>query len=1214
MAIGKRTGSGIAALLAAAVWLVAATAGAAEIRGWNFGDFGRILVDWGEPVGYRVVADGDPVVVEFDRPATGNAADDLAPALRQLSDFVAQASLSEDGRRLTLVPARPLMVNDLGTERGVVIDVWPDTAGGPAGEEAAETAAAEDAGNAGDTPGAPTPLVPETTADAAQPGRIGAQASPESAGAGAGQIAPADDGRTDDAAESQTADDPPADPPAPETADAAPQAPSADLPDILVRTGQHIGYSRVVFDWTGPVVYDIARSGNVVTLRFGQPAEADLRRAQAHRLDQVQDIQQTSRAGPLEMAITVAPATRVRHFAANRKVVIDVIAAGARVRPIDAAEILPETPAEPPEQFNPRAPRGTYALPDRPPRPARNPALAAAPPGSSRPEGPAETTPPPAVPAPADTAEEVATADGVEQPGAGEDGIAPAEAPAPDRQRPPGAAVFDPGIPAAAAVFERAGGLWVVFAAQGPFDVNALLTAGEAAFGEGEMVDARGGFAFRFPLAHDRHPQVGREGNAWRVAAVAEPTPPARRLPVTAEPNFALGPRLLIATQSAESLVRLEDPVVGDELIVVPLHEAGSGLADPRGYAQLRLPATAQGAVIDPMADGVEVRIVEPGIEITAASGLLLSPADDTARALMESPAGDVDRLFDVDGWRGPEDQFNQRRQALQRALVLGPEDDRERARLEFARFLFANGQATEALAQLEMLVARNPELAERLDFAALRGAANVLAGNIEAAMADLGMPELDESSEAALWRAAAAAQSGDWAAAARAFRRAGPVLYVYPPPLRERFLVWAAETWLNQGDLRQASQDLAWLSDAGDGAADELASVAYLRGRIAAARGNVRRAERFLAQAIDSDDSFYRHRAALELIDFQRYHERIEPAEEIERLEAIRYDWRGDGMEYRVLARLGDAYWRDGQYREGLRIWRETMADFPDQADAGELQAMVVERLRDLLAGEAPDGEPVSPLTAVTLYRDYQELIPEDGRRDRLIRHLAERLVQIDLLGEAGDLLSELVDRRLEGEDKARTGARLAAIRLLDDRPADAIAALDRSQAPFDEPALADERRLLRARALSEQDDGDAALALLQGDDSALAEAARLDIAWRSQNWPLAAEVLAGRIGDPPPMGEPMPEEQAEQVASYALALAMADDRAALDRLEARFGPAMEGTQQAETFALITRSSTAGEPLAGLAAVRRQVAEVDMFENFLETYRGGRPAPRETN
>jgi hypothetical protein len=318
--------------------------------------------------------------------------------------------------------------------------------------------------------------------------------------------------------------------------------------------------------------------------------------------------------------------------------------------------------------------------------------------------------------------------------------------------------------------------------------------------------------------------------------------------------------------------------------------------------------------------------------------------------------------------------------------------------------------------------------------------------------------------------------------------------------------------------------------------------------------------------------------------------------------------------MEYRVLARLGDAYWRDGQYREGLRIWQETMADFPDQAEAGELQAMVVERLRDLLAGEMPDGEPVSPLTAVTLYRDHQDLIPEDARHDRLIRHLAERLVQIDLLGEAGDLLAELVDARLEGEEKARTGARLAAIRLLDDRPAEAIAALDRSQAPFDAPALADERRLLRARALSEQDDGDAALALLQGDDSALAEAARLDIAWRSQNWPLAAEVLAGQIGDPPPMGEPMPEEQAEQVANYALALAMADDRAALGRLEARFGPAMEGTQQAETFALITRSSTAGEPLAGLAAVRRQVAEVEMFENFLETYRGGRPVPRETN
>jgi hypothetical protein len=577
----------------------------------------------------------------------------------------------------------------------------------------------------------------------------------------------------------------------------------------------------------------------------------------------------------------------------------------------------------------------------------------------------------------------------------------------------------------------------------------------------------------------------------------------------------------------------------------------------------------------------------------------------------METPASEIDRLFDIDGWRGPEDGFNARRQSLQRALVLGPDGDRERARLEFARFLFAHGQATEALAQLEMLLDERSELADRLDFTALRGAAYVLAGQPDAAMEQLGSPALAESAEAALWRAGAAAQAGDWSAAADGFRRAGHILYVYPSPLRERFLVWAAETWLNRDDPARAGEDLAWLSDASDGAADEMGAVRFLRGRIAAARGDIRQAEAWLQDAIDSEDSYYRHRAALALVDLQRATERIDPAEEIERLEAIRYDWRGDAMEFGLLARLGDAYWRARRYREALETWRGALADFPEMAGADGMPALVAERLSQLLAGENPEADPVPPLTAVSLYRDFQALIPEDAGRDRLIRHLAERLVDIDLLGEAGDLLEELVTGRLAGIDKARTGARLAAIRLLDDRPADALAALDRSQAPFEDAALADERRLLRARALSERADDEAALALLQGDDSELAEAARLDIAWRSQNWPLAAEVLGERVGAPPPDGEPLDEARAGQVLNLAIALAMSDDRAALDRLEREFGESMAGTPQAETFALVTRPTTGSGPLAGLAAVRRQVAEVDLFEDFLETYRTAGP-PRQ--
>ncbi len=68
-------------------------------------------------------------------------------------------------------------------------------------------------------------------------------------------------------------------------------------------------------------------------------------------------------------------------------------------------------------------------------------------------------------------------------------------------------------------------------------------------------------------------------------------------------------------------------------------------------------------------------------------------------------------------------------------------------------------------------------------------------------------------------------------------------------------------------------------------------------------------------------------------------------------------------------------------------------------------------------------------------------------------------------------------------------------------------------------------------------------------------------------------------------------------------------DDRSGLDRLAIAFGPAMEGTPDANTFAIVTRAQGASGPIADLASVRRQVSEVGVFQSFLASYRDGEAA-----
>ena len=69
-------------------------------------------------------------------------------------------------------------------------------------------------------------------------------------------------------------------------------------------------------------------------------------------------------------------------------------------------------------------------------------------------------------------------------------------------------------------------------------------------------------------------------------------------------------------------------------------------------------------------------------------------------------------------------------------------------------------------------------------------------------------------------------------------------------------------------------------------------------------------------------------------------------------------------------------------------------------------------------------------------------------------------------------------------------------------------------------------------------------------------------------------------------------------------IALALANDADGLGRLAQRYAAAMSRSPDANTFAILTRSPGGTPQIADLAAIRRQVSEVDLFQQFLRGYR----------
>ena len=124
-------------------------------------------------------------------------------------------------------------------------------------------------------------------------------------------------------------------------------------------------------------------------------------------------------------------------------------------------------------------------------------------------------------------------------------------------------------------------------------------------------------------------------------------------------------------------------------------------------------------------------------------------------------------------------------------------------------------------------------------------------------------------------------------------------------------------------------------------------------------------------------------------------------------------------------------------------------------------------------------------------------------------------RLVDVDLLGQAGELLKYQADNRLDGVPKAQVATDLAVIYLMDRQPEPALQAIWTSRTTILPSALNTERRALEARALMELGRFDHALEVLGADASPEAREVRAEVFWKQQNWAQAGALYEGLLGD---------------------------------------------------------------------------------------------------
>jgi hypothetical protein len=239
-------------------------------------------------------------------------------------------------------------------------------------------------------------------------------------------------------------------------------------------------------------------------------------------------------------------------------------------------------------------------------------------------------------------------------------------------------------------------------------------------------------------------------------------------------------------------------------------------------------------------------------------------------------------------------------------------------------------------------------------------------------------------------------------------------------------------------------------------------------------------------------------------------------------------------------------------------------------------------------------------------LFYDFRELTPIVRRGDEMIRRLADRLVSVDLLYQAGELLQHQVDHRVQGAARAQVAARLAVIYLLDRKPGNALAALRTTRIAELNNDLRNQRLLLEARALSELGRHDVAYEVIANIKGREAIRLRSDILWGAKKWASAAEQLELLYGDRWKQFAPLTDTERADIMRAAVGYAMGEDAMGLARFRERYLRKMGEGPEGRAFEVVTAPIEAQG--TEFTAIARSIAAVDTLEAFLRDLRARYP------
>jgi hypothetical protein len=1161
----------------------------ASIKIETSGGYGRFVFTFSDDVDASVHTTGDVLIVNFGKPVIMPV--DRIPA--QAPDYVSAARRDPDGKSIRLALARKVKVNSIIAGEKYFVDLLPE-------------------GWAGDPPGLPQDVVAELVKRAKEADRLERLARQGT----------------------------------------EPKKPQA----VTVRVASQPTFTRYVFDIPDQTTVALDRGKDGLTLSFDTPIVFDLADALAALPPTVAAINTELEQDSSLVHFGFLSKVDLRTFRDGKAYVVDVVDAAedkadqrAKAARQSAAfpKLAPESengsPADATEMPAPPAPADKAAaaapVPKAPPPATPNPATANPTPANHAmsdsakaepaPHDQSAVAPPPAPPA---TKPAPAAAAKAEPAPHDQSAVVPPPAPPPTEPAPAAAAKAGPseqraandgksdkGLavemtrhganlklsfpfmkPTAAAVFNRADTLWIVFDSTSAIDLSALDGESSRTIRAAQLSHDSGADVVRIRLDHPHLSSIASDGQGWTVTIGDTIADPIHALDIARNmvgPNRA---SVAIPFDDPQRVHRLHDPEAGDDLLVVTGFAPARGFINEQDFIEFHALASSQGVAVEPIADDVAVNTAPDKVVISRPGGLTLSSSLQSAqRGTALHPV-----MFDAQLWGFDRHAtFNERQSKLIADAAAAPARKRLLPRLDLARFYLARDMYSEAKGVLDIALTEQHPAAEDLSANVLRAVAEVMMDRATDALKDLSGPEIGDQHDAPLWRALAFAGQGKWGQARDNFKRVEAAVATLPIELQRIVLKYEMRTAVEVKDFAGAADNLNDLETIGI-PHEMQPAMSVLTGRLAEGMSRTEDALSAYQNAADSWDRPAAAQGKLRETALRYALGDIKRPEAISNLETLTTVWRGDDTEIEALEILARLYTEEGRYRDSFYVMRSAIAARPDSDMTRRIQDQAAATFEHLFLGDKGDALPA--VDALALFYDFRELTPIGRRGDEMIRRLADRLVSVDLLDQAAELLQYQVDHRLQGAARAQVATRLAVIYLMNRKADRALATLRSSRTADLANEVRDQRILLEARALSDLGRYDLALEVIASKQGREVIRLRSDILWAARRWAKAAEQIELYYADRWKEWQPLNELERADVLRATVGYALGEDALGLSRFREKYAAKMAQTPDARAF------EVASAPLGTSGSEFREIAHlgasVDTLEGFLRDMKARYP------